>query len=311
MSVIKSEAIRSSSVIQDQSCTSTSIVKSKFGAPPRPPTATFSCEKCGKEFDRQQHLIRHTVEIHSDTSMSVKPESSASQSLSSEPVANLFHVESRENDSFSTSSGTVIADQRMSECDSVEHSQSSNTSSVTEKESLQHPVDIQSSTMQYSCKICRMNFPRKGALKNHNIIHSGLKPFRCETCQKSFPRKASLKKHRLVHSGIKAFSCEICQKSFNNKGTLKQHLLIHSDEKPFSCEICEKDFRHIGNLYRHMRSHTGAKPHRCEVCQKKFRDKCTLNKHMLVHSGIKAFSCEVCQKNFRQKGNLNIHLLIN
>eukprot|EP01083_Nonionella_stella_P022226 61490_1 len=93
MSNVKPEASESMSLIPDQS-SSTSIIKSEFIAPPQPPPAAFRCEYCGKEFNLKQYLIRHVVEIHGDTCMSVKHEPYSARPVASESTGGVFCGES-------------------------------------------------------------------------------------------------------------------------------------------------------------------------------------------------------------------------
>eukprot|EP01083_Nonionella_stella_P226228 803613_1 len=269
MSNIKSEETRP---FADQSCPSSSIVKLEYVAPPRPPTAAFSCEYCGNEFNLKEHLIRHVIELHGDTCTPVKPESSSIQPVSSESIPHSLH-----ENSYSSSINADITE-------------SNSSVSLPQRLKGNSVEKVQNSYMSQEC------FTEKKIHNKHMIVHSNSKLFSCDICQKSFSQEENLNVHRLIHSAGKAYSCEVCQRSFSEEENLKRHVLIHSGDKPFSCEVCQKDFRYKSNLNRHLLIHSGVKPYSCEVCQKSFSQKSSLNTHLLIHSDSKQYNCEVCQK---------------
>eukprot|EP01083_Nonionella_stella_P290951 990061_1 len=90
MSHLKYESTGPISTIRDQNGKSP-IIKSELDAPPQPPTAEFRCDYCGKEFNLEQYLIRHVIETHGNTCMSVKPEPYPIQSVSSESTTHSLH----------------------------------------------------------------------------------------------------------------------------------------------------------------------------------------------------------------------------
>eukprot|EP01083_Nonionella_stella_P215440 775400_1 len=125
MSIIKSENVRPLSAILDQHNSHSSVVKSKFSSSEQPPTATFTCEYCGYEFNLKQNLVRHVSEVHGDTcvSTSVKSEQSSSESMTTEPVGpvNQFIYGgsvSSSNNVVSVHSGSGMPDRQRLVCDS-------------------------------------------------------------------------------------------------------------------------------------------------------------------------------------------------
>eukprot|EP01083_Nonionella_stella_P290953 990066_1 len=127
-SIVKSESTRPMSAIRDQRCPPSSVVKSEFAHPSRTPTAAFSCEYCGKEFNLKQYLICHVIEIHGDTCTPVKPEPYYIQSVSSESTKHSLHEQS---DSSSINADITDSNSSMSvlqnmESSSVEKVQKSN-----------------------------------------------------------------------------------------------------------------------------------------------------------------------------------------
>eukprot|EP01083_Nonionella_stella_P070690 189272_1 len=233
MSNIKSEETRP---FADQSCPSSSIVKLEYVAPPRPPTAAFSCEYCGNEFNLKEHLIRHVIELHGDTCTPVKPESSSIQPVSSESIPHSLH-----ENSYSSSINADISKSNSS----MPLRQIFEGSSVKKLEKFEISQD---------------SFTEKKVQNGHTIVCTGAKPFSCEVCQTDFRYKSNLNRHVLIHSGVKPYSCEVCQNSFNRKCTLNQHLLTHSGVKPYRCEVCQKRFTRKISLNTHLLIHSDSKP---------------------------------------------------
>eukprot|EP01083_Nonionella_stella_P075220 204356_1 len=252
-SIVKSEATLPMAAVQDQRYSPSPAVKSEFSAQPRPPTAAFSCEYCGKEFNLKQYLIGHVVEIHGDTCIPVKPEPYPIQSVSSESTTHSLHEK---------------------------RSDSSINADITESNSsMSLPQSLESNSVEKlrNTNITRECFTGKKVQNGHMIVDTDEKQFTCEVCQKKYRHKRSLNTHLRIHPGVNLYSCEVCKKSFSQKVGLSRHMFFHSGEKPYSCEVCKKNFSLKGGLNKHMLTHNGGKPYTCEVCQKNFRAKGTLN----------------------------------
>eukprot|EP01083_Nonionella_stella_P147315 464581_1 len=112
MSTIKSDAIRHSPLILDQSFSSSSIVKTEYAARQEPPRAAFTCEYCGMEFNLKQYLVGHVVEIHGENRISVKPEPCSIQYVASDSSRHSLLGESY---SSSINADIVISNTKMLE----------------------------------------------------------------------------------------------------------------------------------------------------------------------------------------------------
>eukprot|EP01083_Nonionella_stella_P277021 941773_1 len=293
--IIKSEAIRPILATQCQRSPSTSTVKPEFTI--QPPTSSFSCEYCASEFNLKQSLVRHIVETHGDTSVSVKTEQAPFQSVTSESATYQFQGEddslsscTSEQSVSSTSTPTILV---CCICQLVFNSRSSldmHMASVHSSVNNAYKRDVISTELQATTN-----------LEDDSCISSK----RYEEFQTDFKELEKLDGNSLIQSAGNQYSCGVCQKNFTRECNLKSHLRSHGRVKPFSCELCQKVFTQKGILNAHMLIHTGGKPHTCDRCQKGFRMKAQLKSHLLTHSGVKPFSCNVCHKEFRHKGHLN------
>eukprot|EP01083_Nonionella_stella_P162481 533473_1 len=197
MSHVKSESSGLISAILDQNGQSP-IIKSELDAPPQPPTAEFRCDYCGKEFNLEQYLIRHVIETHGNTCMSVKPEPYSIQSVPSEAATHSLHEK--------RSDSSINAD--IAESNS----------------SMSLPQSLESSSVELqNASISREYFTRKKVQNEHMIVDSGENHFTCELCQKNYSQKGGSNAHLHVHSCVNLYSCEVCRKNFSQKGHLKRH----------------------------------------------------------------------------------------
>ncbi|KAH9503822.1 hypothetical protein Btru_063925 [Bulinus truncatus] len=134
------------------------------------------------------------------------------------------------------------------------------------------------------------------------------KPHACDVCKKAFSTSSSLNTHRRIHSGEKPHQCKICGKRFTASSNLYYHRMTHNKEKPHKCDMCSKSFPTPGDLRSHMYIHNGSWPYRCDICNKGFSKQTNLKNHMLLHSGDKPYNCNKCGKKFTLLCNLKAHI---
>ncbi|XP_040177389.1 oocyte zinc finger protein XlCOF6.1-like [Rana temporaria] len=108
----------------------------------------------------------------------------------------------------------------------------------------------------YSCPECEKSYPQKSLLVRHQRSHTGEKPYSCHECGKCFAQGYHLYRHQKSHTGEKPFSCPECGKCFTQESHLYRHQKSHTGQKPYSCLECGKSFPQKFHLDRHLRTHT-------------------------------------------------------
>eukprot|EP01083_Nonionella_stella_P280245 953301_1 len=181
MSNIKSEAVPLTLAVQDRGTLPTPIVKSEFPIHQQPPRATFPCEYCGKEFNLEQYLTCHIVDVHGDSCMRVKLEQVSCRTTNTEP-----------ND---------------------------HQNCVSRKGHLNSDMLAHTGEKPYRCEFCEKKFRYKGTLKNHLRTHTGsdLKRHSCDICQKEFVHTGSLNRHMLIHTGVNRLVVQFVKRSSHSK----------------------------------------------------------------------------------------------
>ena len=135
------------------------------------------------------------------------------------------------------------------------------------------------------CKICQVNFAKKGVLNRHvAFVHEGKKPFQCEICDHEFSENSKLKRHiATIHESKKQFKGNKASVHEENKKVKKK------TRKYFNCSTCDYNFSHKCAMIRHIESvHERKKPFKCEICDYNCDRKATLRNHIIsVHEKIK------------------------
>ncbi|KAL1502064.1 hypothetical protein ABEB36_007265 [Hypothenemus hampei] len=258
----------------------------------------FTCEYCGKQFNRHQHWLAHTRSKHTFE----KPyECKLCEARFTTSHSLLVHTRNHNNEKpyicSTCGKGFVCSgdlfhhnkihlNKKEYECN-VCNKRFNTTSVLRTHKIVKHTEPHE---WKYICKICERRFPINSSLTLHLKRHTGVKDHSCHICGKNFVSRPEVMKHFLSHSNEKNFKCELCDdKEYKNKDGLNKHLKIVHDlgpwkppklEKKFSCMLCPKKFAYSNKLQRHLLSHTGAKPYKCEFCDKKFSDSSYCKNHI-------------------------------
>ncbi|XP_068227438.1 uncharacterized protein [Palaemon carinicauda] len=245
----------------------------------------FSCETCGKDFERKEIqgiIIGRT---------------SDDQMFSCEICCMSFKGKGNRNRHMRKHTG-----ERPYECKICDKR-------FSQKGHLVKHTRCHTKERPYVCNLCGKSFIASDYLSSHLKEHAGVRPFDCEICGRAFTQKGNLNKHKKRHSGERSYSCDICGNSFTQKEHLNKHMRRHTKERPFECEFCGKTFADKGYLGIHQRQHTGERPYSCEICGRAFARQETLNVHLRQHTGEKPYNCEVCGRRFTENGTLKRHMM--
>ncbi|XP_052893964.1 zinc finger protein 660-like [Anopheles moucheti] len=226
-----------------------------------------------------------------------------------------------------------------------------NTGENTNIQRLQSSGNTQAG--YFVCTTCQKQFKNRKLLSRHQEIHSTTKNYKCQYCEMQFAAKASCYNHELrihikdsqrngkqtlvsnkkssnaakkrrlpetsnenpEHQQIKKprFPCDLCLKSFTRKSSLNDHkLVLHAGVRQHVCHICNRTFGKENSLKTHLVLHVGKK-YRCKLCSKSFAKGSFLRKHLEEHElpeSKRRYTCGVCSKKFTTMSHLNDHELI-
>nr|XP_025038034.1 histone-lysine N-methyltransferase PRDM9-like [Pelodiscus sinensis] len=240
----------------------------------------YSCSKCGQNFHRPSHLVKHQ---HSH--MGEKSNQCGKRVSCSSHLATHRHTHTGERPF------------QCPEC-GKRFSQSSHLAPHRHTHTGERP---------FQCPECGKRFSQSSHLAPHRHTHTGERPFQCPECGKRFSCSSTLTKHHRTHTGERPFQCPECGKRFSQSSDLATHRRTHTGERPFQCPECGKRFSCSSPLATHRHTHTGERPFQCPECGKRFSCSSPLATHRHTHTGERPFQCPECGKRFSCSSPLATH----
>ncbi|XP_016968210.3 uncharacterized protein LOC108036515 isoform X2 [Drosophila biarmipes] len=177
----------------------------------RPPT--YACKLCNKTFDELGKLVKHEMELHSNTEPSRwgYQHKCAICNTSYRTLTLLkFHMKRH--------------GARKTQCKLCPKT------FVTSAELERHTKAKHNKEKTLRCMLdgCRKTFAFKHHLVRHqNAMHLDTR-YICTVCNKEFKSSLHLRNHMSVHKGFATYNCPKCERSYLRRGRLARHvLLIH------------------------------------------------------------------------------------
>lgn len=249
---------------------------------------SFTCEYCGRQFNRHQHWSAHIRSKHTFE----KP------------------YKCKICDARFTTSHSLLVHKRNHNNDKPYICSSCGKRFVCSGD-LFHHNKIHLNKKEYECNICQKRFNTTSILRTHKIVkHTQPQDWKyvCVLCERRFPINSSLTLHMKRHTGNRDHPCHICDKKFFNKSEVTKHILSHSNQKRFKCNICgDKEYKNKEGLNKHMKvihdigtwkAPKLEKKFLCSLCPKKFTFNNKLQRHLVTHTGEKPYKCDFCDKKF-------------
>ncbi|XP_074544856.1 uncharacterized protein LOC141804369 [Halichoeres trimaculatus] len=164
-------------------------------------TKPFSCNICGKRFETDHALSRHS-KIHD---------------ANYEHRCKFCHITFKTKVDKFSHEHTHMTEGKPYKCPDCSESFGTN------QERRAHIQDHRGPP-QLKCHFCGIEFCWPLALRRHLAVHTGEKPHKCSVCERGFNQASHLKSHMRLHTGERPFKCQYCDKCFNHNVSLKSHL---------------------------------------------------------------------------------------
>ena len=190
----------------------------------------YRCSVCNKHFVSPSELKRHSLAIHNDDGQ-IFPSGLCSVEMDydeddmEKPLINHDH---RYKPTLCELCGQDFAQ--------VGHLTTHKNRVHGEGQGAQSQVKQEqgSSSLEFRCKICDIDYVTRLNLKVHVENTHQTKHFICDVCNKSFPRDYSLQRHiKSVHEDVKPFECDFCCKRFADKNHFSRHAQICLEKSSF------------------------------------------------------------------------------
>ena len=293
----------------------------------------YSCDICGRKFERQASLARHLALHKGDKSYSCPD--------CGQKFSHTFNLERhRKKVHHSDPSGQHV---RCSNCGCwfpssmvlkvhmFSHHPNKEEQNWTVEDAMAQSgkenseQGVEEMKFQCPCEGCGSQYDTWLQLVEHASDHgTPCLPFdnpdilatgpvhKCELCYKTFASDARLKKHMAVHAGddTKPLECETCGKRFLTNSALAGHIKTHiHPDTLYDCPICLQEFEQVSSLKEHVYIHKEGGHFTCPHCQKTFTEYPNIRKHIRSFHAEKRYACTSCEKSFTGKDKLKIHMV--
>lgn len=213
-------------------------------------------------------------------------------------------------------------------------------------------TDLERLSSVFICPVCHQHFTKSTDLINHFPVHSE-GAFGCKICKMTFPSKSKLDEHEQCHlTAATQFECTVCGHRFLGSDAFRQHHCspkqhskteyldplarmppVSTDQAPgedeeidvtgddlHNCRVCSKRFPSQSGLLEHQnKHHPNEKPLKCVFCGKAFglrqylkeherRHHLTLPAQNKDHPVESKFECSQCRKMFNTAQDLSSHM---
>jgi len=271
---------------------------------------SFSCTTCDHDFDSEQSLANHMVNIHQ-----YSPELDNTESTGMKYKCNFCDEYCQSKSQLDTHIQSAhesficdLCNKVLGTSDALTQHKSTHRAAKNFKcskcdelfrwraEYRRHAETVhgQKITDMTTCNICNKQIVSKRLNEHIKSVHGNEKPFQCKQCIKRFAKPSELRNHLRTHTGERPFECDICNASFAYSHILTRHKKYHDGTKKFTCNVCSKSFLQKNDLIKHSRIHSGEKPYKCDLCGKDFARMDYLKKHQMLHSTETKFCCGEC-----------------
>lgn len=114
---------------------------------------------------------------------------------------------------------------------------------IKHTEALSETTIINERPRIYKCPECPREFLKQESLSSHLKTHKTQmlnKEYLCEYCPKKFSKMNLLTRHVKCHDEFKQHKCNICDRTFSMGAQLIDHMNRHRGVKPHVCNVCHK-----------------------------------------------------------------------
>lgn len=219
----------------------------------------FTCISCQKEFQQENHLLRHVLLIHESVNVDAMTYGAlyyaqqnnldlthyglSEYSLPPKPARKNLNMNNSTNRSVSKAKKNI---KRKSTDDddfdpvSVEEGEGSD-GNINEPDASNQRKRLKiglEKNRNFICEMCNKGFTDRNNMKRHQrFAHQGAshKRVRCDECNQTQSNIQNWVRHKVVQHKFKPFKCDFksCKEAFIKEGELKKHLLNEHKIKIF------------------------------------------------------------------------------